>query len=261
MAERHKEESSRPHALDIYGRVIEDTREELERPDSSIVFSGLFAGFAIGLASLAVALATVALGEDVKSTTFIASLLYPIGYVAVIVGRSQFFTENTLYPVMLTLRHPEFFKRTGRLWALVYSTNLAGAFLFAALAVLTGALSEPAQSQLISNGVSYTDGSFADTFWSAVVTGFFLALVAWLVEAVDTVTGRIAVIWSLTFLVSLGTFDHCIATTVTGFAALLDGALPLGDLASWLVPATLGNVAGGVLIVAAINYGQVRDED
>lgn len=255
------EESSRPHAVDIYERVCDDTVEELERPDSSIVFSGLFAGFAIGLAPLAIALASVSLGSEVKSTALIAALLYPIGYVAVIIGRAQFFTENTLYPVMLSLRRREFVRRTGRLWAIVYSTNLIGAFLFAALMILTGALAENAQLELVSNGVDYTDGSFAETFFSAVVTGFLLALVAWLVEGSDTVTARIAVIWSLTFLVALGSFDHCIATTVTAFAALLDGELAFGELLAWLAPATLGNIAGGVLIVTSINYGQVRGDD
>jgi formate/nitrite transporter FocA (FNT family) len=255
-----QEESSRPHALDIYERVCEDTQEELSRPPGSIVFSGLFAGFTIGLAPLAVALATVALGEA-QSTALVAALLYPIGYVAVIVGRSQFFTENTLYPVMLTMRRPSFLRPTAKLWALVYSTNLIGAFIFAALVVLTGALAEPAQAELAANGADATQGPFVDTFFSAIVTGFLLALVAWLVEAADTATGRIAVIWALTFLVALGGFDHCIATTVAGMSALLDGQLGLGELLGWLGTATLGNVAGGVLIVAAINYGQVREED
>ncbi len=57
--------------------------------------------------------------------------------------------------------------------------------------------------ELVSNGVTYTEGSFVDTFWSAVIVGFLLATVAWLVEGCDTVTGRVAVIWSLTFIVSL----------------------------------------------------------
>ena len=74
-------------------------------------------------------------------------------------------------------------------------------------------------------------------------------------------TARVAVIWSLTMLVALGSFDHCIATTVTTFAALFDGGIDLGSLLAWLAPATLGNIAGGVLIVTSINYGQVRKED
>ena len=144
-----EQESSRPHALDIYERVCEDTVEELERPPGSIVFSGLFAGFAIGLAPLAYAMATVALGADVRSTALIAALFYPIGYLAVIIGRAQFFTENTLYPVMLSLRRPQFLSRTARLWAIVYSTNLVGAFLFAMLAVLTNAVAGDVQDAMV----------------------------------------------------------------------------------------------------------------
>ena len=261
VAERRQEESSRPHALDIYERVCEDTAEELGRPQGSLFFSGLFAGLAIGLAPLAVALVTATLGEDARSTAFIASLLYPIGYVAVIVGRSQFFTENTLYPVMLTMRRKEYLDRTARLWLIVLTMNLVGAFVFAGLAIWTDALADPVKGQLVSNGVTYTEGSFVDTFWSAVVTGFLLALVAWLVEGSDTVTGRVAVIWSLAFIVSIGAFDHCVATTVAAFSALLDGELALGDLLGWFAPVLLGNVVGGVAIVAAINYGQVREED
>jgi formate-nitrite transporter family protein len=258
---REQEESSRPHALDIYERVCEDTAEELGRPQGSLFFSGLFAGLVIGLAPLAVALVTATLGEEAKSTAFIAALFYPVGYLAVIIGRSQFFTENTLYPVMLTLRRNEYFGHTARLWAIVLPMNLIGAFVFAGLAIWTGALDPAVKDQLVSNGATYTEGAFTDTFWSAVTTGFLLALVAWLVEGCDTVTGRVAVIWTLTFLVALGTFDHCIATTAAAFASMLDGALSLGSVLEWFVPAFLGNVLGGVVIVAAINYGQVREED
>ena len=264
VAEREKRgggESSRPHALDIYERVCEDSKEELGRPFGSLFFSAIFAGFAIGLAPMAVAIATVLLGDS-AADKFVAALLYPIGYVAVILGRSQFFTENTLHPVVVTMREHEYFRPTARLWAIVLPVNLLGALIFATLAVTTGAFDNTVQDQLVSFGVADTSGSFADTFWSAVVTGFLLALVAWLVESTSKAAGaQIFVIWVLTFLVALGTFDHCIATTVEAFAALLDGELGFGKLAGWLGVTILGNVAGGVLIVAAINYGQVREED
>lgn len=255
------ESDSRPHALDIYERVCEDTEEELERPVRSLAFSGLFAGLTIGLAPIAYALASVALGDG-GSQKLVAALFYPIGYVAVILGRSQFFTENTLYPVMLTLRRTQFLRATARLWAVVFTTNLIGAFLFALLAVTTGAFDDSVQSEFVANGVDATEGPFVDTFWSAVVTGFLLALVAWLVEGTTTSPiGQISVIWILTFLVALGSFDHSIATTVTAFGSLLDGELGGGALLGWLSAAVLGNVVGGVFIVAAINYGQVREED
>ncbi len=76
VAERERRgdgESSRPHALDIYERVCEDTAEELSRPQGSLFYSALFAGLTIGLAPLVSPWIT-SLGEDVRSTAFIASL-------------------------------------------------------------------------------------------------------------------------------------------------------------------------------------------
>ena len=250
----------RPHAVDIYERVCDDTIEELGRPWSSLVYSGLFAGFTVGAAPLAYVLALVALGGS-DSDKFVAALLYPIGYIAVIIGRAQFFTENTLYPVMVTMRRPEFLKTSARLWAIVLATNLIGALLFAMLVMFTGAFGDPVQAGFVAEGVGDTSGALTSTFWSAVVTGWLLALVAWLVEAAEHAIGQIVVIWAITLLVGLGGFDHCIVTTVEAFTALFEGPLAFGDFAGWLTVAILGNIAGGVLIVAAINYGQVREED
>ena len=178
-----------------------------------------------------------------------------------IIGRAQFFTENTLYPVMVSMRKPEYLRTSSRLWAIVFATNLAGALLFALLAIFTGAFGDPTQAKLVAEGVGDTSGPLTSTFWSAVVTGWLLALVAWLVEASEHAIGQIAVIWAITFVVGLGGFDHCIATTVEAFCALFEGPLALGDLLGWLAVTTAGNIAGGVMIVAAINYGQVRQED
>ena len=250
----------RPHAVDIYERVCDDTVEELRRPPGSLAFSALFAGFTVALAPLAYALALVTLGSE-DSDKFVAALLYPIGYIAVIIGRAQFFTENTLYPVMVTMRRPGFLRVSSRLWAIVLTANLAGALLFAILAMFTGALGDPVQAKLVAEGVGDTSGPLTTTFWSAVVTGWLLALVAWLVEASEHAIGQITVIYAITLLVGLGGFDHCIATTVEAFCALFEGPLSLGDLLGWLAVTIAGNIAGGVMIVAAINYGQVREED
>src|SRR5215210_3370028 len=99
-------EPSRPSAHDIYDRVRADARDEIGRPSSSLAFSGLFAGFTIGAGTMAVAIALTVLGGG-GGATFVAYLLYPIGFIAVIVGRAQFFTENTLYPVVLSFREPD----------------------------------------------------------------------------------------------------------------------------------------------------------
>ena len=258
--EHHDHEQTRATALDIYERVCDDARDEIDRPWSSLAYSGMFAGFTIGAAPLAYALGLSSL-EGATAALLVAALLYPVGYVAVILGRGSFFTENTLYPVVLTLRESSALRGTARLWAIVYATNQAGAALFAVLIVAGGVLASGAEEELVALGESALGKDFLDVFLAGVVTGWLLALVAWLVEASEHTIGQIAAIWSLTFLVAFGSFDHSIASSVTGLAAIVDGSESVGAWLLWLLPATLGNIAGGVGIVSLINYGQVRKED
>jgi formate/nitrite transporter FocA (FNT family) len=249
---------TRASAQVIYTRVREDAENELRRPPRSLAFSGLFAGFTIGASPLAAALAMATI--DGGSEKFVAALVYPIGFIAVIVGRAQFFTENTLYPVVASLEDRTYIRPTARLWLIVFLANLAGGLVFALLVVKTGALSAGVGHELEKLGSEAVTGSFVDVFWSAVFAGWLLALVAWLVEAAEATVGQVLVIWSLTFLVGLGSFDHSVASAVDAFSATVDGVVGVGEMLRWLVAASLGNVVGGVMIVALLNYGQVHDD-
>jgi formate/nitrite transporter FocA (FNT family) len=252
-------EPSRPRAQDIYERVVEDAGAELERSGTSLASSALFAGFTIGATPLVVALTLGLL--DSEGETLIAALLYPIGYAAVILGRAQFFTENTLYPVILSFQDRSALAGTARLWAIVYGANVAGAFLFALMLVGADFLGDAAHAEFVQFGGEAAAGPFSDNFWSAVITGWLLATVAWLVEATETAIGQLVAIWALTLIVGLGSFDHCIASTINVAAATMDGELGLDRLLGWLGTVTLGNIAGGVLIVSMLNYGQARYEE
>src|SRR5581483_8563335 len=96
------EQSLRRTAREIFEKVEDNAHDELRRSTHALAFSGLAGGFSMGLTGLGVAAATAVLG-DVPGHAFIANMLYPIGFIAVIIGRAQLFTENTLYPVALVL--------------------------------------------------------------------------------------------------------------------------------------------------------------
>jgi formate/nitrite transporter FocA (FNT family) len=251
-------ETARPTAREIYERVIQDARDELARPASRLGFSALLAGATVGLSGLAAAIALSVLGGT-PGATFAAAVVYPIGFLAAILGRSQLFTENTLYPVALVLAERRHLVPTARLWAVVFVANTVGAFLLALLVTQTGAVGPGAVHELVKLGDEIHAGGFAGNFWSAVVSGWLLALVAWLVEAAEAAVGQFLVIAALTFLVGVGQFDHSVASTSEVFAAMLDGTVGVASAAGWLGTAVLGNVVGGGGIVALLNYGQVRD--
>jgi formate-nitrite transporter family protein len=191
-------------------------------------------------------------------SSFIAQLVYPVGFIAVIVGRAQLFTENTLYPVALMFAERRHFWTTLRLWSIVLPSNLLGAFLFAALATRSGGLRPEYLDAMVKIGQKSIEVSASHVFWSAVIGGWIIALVAWLVSGSHSITGSVMLIWLLTFLVGMGHFAHCIASSGEILAAVLQHQVTVAQYFWWLLPAVLGNITGGVLIVTLLEYGQVK---
>src|ERR1700680_2435874 len=135
----------RPSAQDIYEQVAQNARQELGRSTVSLIISGFAGGPFMGLTALgnAIVLAMLTANGAIPASgtvQIVAKMFYPLGFIVVILGRSQLFTENTLYPVALVLSERRHFWNTMRLWSAVLPSNVLGALAFAALVTLTSAL-------------------------------------------------------------------------------------------------------------------------
>ena len=189
---------------EIYVQVADNARDELKRSVLSLSISGFAGGIFMGFSGLGVAISTALLGSSAMSL-FIAQMFYPIGFIIVILGRAQLFTENTLYPVALSLAEHGHFKHSLRLWGIVLMANVVGACAFALLVARTPALNPEFLSQLAHIGLESVQRAPSSILWSAVVAGWMIAMVAWLVSASHSITGSVMVIWALTFLIGLAT--------------------------------------------------------
>jgi formate/nitrite transporter FocA (FNT family) len=251
----------RPSAQDIYEQVANNARQELGRSSTSLAISGLAGGIFMGLSALgnaiAISLLTPPGGAPSASTLFIGKMFYPLGFIVVILGRSQLFTENTLYPVALVLAEQNHFWKTLRLWAVVLPFNVLGALAFATLATSTHAMTPAAVQSLSQLGMEATSHPAATIFWSGVMGGWIIASVAWLVSGSHSITGSVMIIWMLTFVVGLGNFAHCIAASGEVFATILTGRASWMAFPMWFLPAVAGNICGGVGMVTLLEYGQV----
>jgi formate/nitrite transporter FocA (FNT family) len=251
----------RPSAQDIYEQVANNARQELGRSSISLAISGLAGGIFMGLSAMgnaiAIALLTQVGAIPTATTLFVAKMFYPLGFIAVILGRSQLFTENTLYPVALVLAEKSHFWKTMRLWAVVLPANVVGALAFASLASLTDALSPAVVQSLGQLGLEAVHHPASTIFWSGVMGGWIIATVAWLVSGSHSITGSVMIIWMLAFVVGLGNFAHCIAASGEVFAAILTGRAPWIAYPMWFLPAVAGNICGGVGMVTLLEYGQV----
>jgi formate/nitrite transporter FocA (FNT family) len=93
-------------------------------------------------------------------------------------------------------------------------------------------------------------------FWSGVIGGWMIALAAWMVSGSHSITGSVALIWMLTYIVGLGNFAHCIASSCEILVAVLTHHASWTAYAQWFGPAVGGNICGGVVLVTILEYGQ-----
>jgi formate/nitrite transporter FocA (FNT family) len=252
-----QQDLERPTANQIFNQVAQNARTELARKSLPLAISGIAGGLLMGLTGLSVSILLSMVGKTPPGV-ITAYFFYPLGFMVVILGRSQLFTENTLYPVALMLAEKRHVLSTLRLWAIVYPANIVGAALFALLAVKTGALRPEYVTELTKLGLDAQSVSASHVFWSGVVGGWIIATVAWLVSASHSITGSVLLIWSMTFIVGLGHFAHCIATSGEILSAVFNGQMQVMQFLGWLLPATVGNITGGVLLVTLLEYGQSK---
>ena len=189
-----------------------------------------------------------------------ASAAYPLGFIFVIMARSELFTENTLVPVvpLLERRNLETLRLVGRIWSLLLVGNLVGTVLFALTVAWTDLLRPEYATELLELSRAATDDSFRDIAYAAVFAGWLMALLAWLLASTTDTMAQIVFIWLCTAPIHALHLPHSIVGATEAFyrAALGDASWG-GMLGEFVLPAVLGNAVGGVLLVALLNYGQV----
>jgi formate/nitrite transporter FocA (FNT family) len=255
------ESGTRLSALEIHENIRGPAVEELERPASSLLFSSLAAGMLIGFSFLASAFVSHYAPEPYKHP--LASLAYPIGFMFVIMGRSELFTENTLEPVipLLHKRDGTTLRKLLRMWGLLIVGNLIGALVFGWILGATNIIDAPLHPSMQEVARQSTEGGFGMVFYKAIFGGWLIALLAWLLASTIETTAQIFMIWVATAPISAFHFRHSIAGSVEAFYRAATGAAGWGEMiGSFIVPSLLGNAVGGVLLVALFNYAQVAEE-
>jgi formate-nitrite transporter family protein len=262
MADETKPESgTRLTAVEIHENIRKPAEKEIERPAAALLWSSFASGLAIGFSFLAAAFASDLVSEAHRRAA--AAAAYPLGFIFVIMARSELFTENTLVPVVpfLERRDRETFRKLVRLWALLLAGNLVGALIFGWVLARTPMVDPGLHSPLAALATEAVSGGFGQVMYSGVFAGWLIALLTWLLASTHYTGAQIALIWLCTFPIHALGFRHSIAGSVEAFYLAAGGQAGWGPvLGEFVVPSVLGNAVGGVLLVALLNYGQVAAE-
>ena len=234
--------------------------EELGRPIQSLLFSGFAAGVAICASLLAEAFLHMRL-PDAGWRELVVDLGYTVGFVIVILGNLQLFTESTVTAVLPLATNPSArnLARLLRLWSAVFVANMAGTFLAAALMagrIIVGPEQLGAAIEVSRAILAHDAGT---TLLLAMPAGFLIASIAWILP--NARGSEFWVIMLVTYVIALGGFSHVVAGSAEAWLLMLTGQVSVaGAVGGFILPALVGNLVGGTGLFAVVAHGQVRGE-
>ncbi|WP_321793390.1 formate/nitrite transporter family protein [Caballeronia sp. J97] len=253
-------EHSAPHPLVIHEIVREEGEVAMERTFAALMWSALAAGLSMGFSFLVQSILESALPMT-HWRGLISSFGYTIGFVFVILGRQQLFTESTLTAVLpvLTRRDRTTLFKALRLWAIVLFFNLIGTTIFAAILQIRGVFSPEVSEALARVAMTPLSADFGVTIVRGVFSGWLIALMVWLLPSARS--ARLLTILLVTYTVAVSKLTHVIAGSVEAAYAVMIGAAGVSDyFFVFLVPTFIGNVIGGVSLVAIVNHAAIAPE-
>jgi formate-nitrite transporter family protein len=245
---------------EIYDRTREEGRRRLSRPLLELAATALVGGFdvAFGVAALALAEGAVLDRFGPGTGRIAGAIAFGIGFVFVVVGKSELFTENFLVPIVALDRRRASWLKLGELWLVTLVLNIVGGAVLAVILTSHGVL-RTGSGRAIGRVAEHLAGYGVLTgFASAVVAGALMTLMTWFVEgASESVGVRIVMAWLVGSLIALGTFNHAIVSTIELVFGMRYGAdVSYGDLFENLGLSVAGNLVGGLALVTLVRAAQ-----
>lgn len=241
--------------------ILKHTEEaaltQLKRSPLGLMLSGLSAGLDIGFSVLMMAVVlTMFKGVFPDPVVhFLVSNMYPLGFMFVILGRSELFTEHTTLAVLPVLQGLAPIKKLLRLWAIVYLSNIAGGLVFTLiLSYFANSLHFIQGWALAEISTNITAHSWTHLVLSAALAGWLMGLLAWLVAAARETISQILLIWIVTACIGLAGLAHSIVGNIEASIGWVRGDISFSRYINFLLPVTLGNIIGGVFFVAVLKF-------
>jgi formate/nitrite transporter FocA (FNT family) len=247
------------HAKSYASILVEqvmDAKETFERSLGSLFTSAFTAGLEIGISFFMILSAFALLNEVIPShyAMVLSSLLYPIGFIIVVIGQSLLFTEQTSLLSLPVLNKIEPLHKLLRLWGIVIAGNIVGGCLFAALMVGLGLHMHLFTDHAIDVYAEHILGfEWWVIFGSAVLAGWMMGVTAWLVTSARDTLSRIVLVTIITGSIGFLGLHHSIVGNIEVFSALLYGnTVSLWRYLVFLAVVLVGNTVGGVVFVAVL---------
>lgn len=250
-----------PQVEEAFDRLVSEGNERLERPISALLSTGVLGGVDVGFGVLAYLIVKENTGD-----TVLAGIAFSIGFVALLLARSELFTENFMVPVVAVVARKGTLTQLGRLWSVTFVTNMVGGALI--MWIVVTALPD-LDSTVIEVGTHFAElGANARSFALAVLAGAVITLMTRMQHATENLGVQIVPAILFGSLLAGGELFHCVLDALFMMGALFAGAdLSIASIAGAVGWSMLGNLVGGVGLVTGLRLlrvpqrvGETRDD-
>lgn len=235
-----------------FKRSVEEGTRRLERSWSELIATGTIGGLDVATGVLALLLVV----QETRSE-LLGALAFGIGFVALVLGSSELFTEHFLLPVTARVTHQsDSVLAVSRLWTVTLITNVVGGWV--AMAIIVGGLPRLRDTAVSIASKYPAQGIGWESFALALLGGMVITLMTWMERGSESTTAKLIAAWTAAFLLTAGPLDHVVIMSLEMSAALVYGA-PFGyaDAIGMVAWVALGNVVGGIGLVTVLRLVQV----
>ena len=261
-----KETLTQPKEVhEILTQITEEGLTQHKRSNGSLLLSALGAGLEISFSVLLMGVVYTLFHNQISEAGMhtLLAICYPLGFLFVILGKSELFTEHTTVAVLPTITNKSSFTSLLRIWAIVLGGNIIGVFIFSVilsvLPVSMNIITPEAYHHIAETLLKYKWYSIVG---SAVLAGWLMGLLGWLTTSSNDTISRIFIIILVTFVIGMAGLHH----SVVGATEVLTGVLTskditLHDFLRFMCLAVTGNIIGGSFFVAAFKKSHTKEEN
>ncbi|MEP0714239.1 formate/nitrite transporter family protein [Algoriphagus sp.] len=243
---------------EILREQINHAKDTYDKSAQSIFTSSLTAGLEIGFSYLLICTLYFFLIDKVDDSSLIriVALVYPLGFILVVLGQSILFTEQTALLTLPVLNKKQTIGSMLKLWGIVIVGNLIGGYIIAGILLWLGPhLGIFTIDVVVAIAEHVLHPPTTVVFVSAIVAGWLMGLLSWLLASSRDTISRIVMIFMITAVMSFTGLHHSIIGSVEVFSGMLSSPdISLWDYVSFQSTALLGNAFGGAIFVALLKY-------
>ncbi len=261
--EKIAEKRDRPKEVgQILSEQMEMIMKEFRRSNFGLFTSAFTAGLEIGFSVLFMCTIYSMFGEGMapEQMKLFLALCYPIGFIFVIIGRSELFTEHTALALLPVLNRKVTLSNLLTLWGLVYLGNVIGGMIFAFILSKIGpdvGFIDPIAFEHLAHEL--VDHNWSTILGSALLAGWMMGLLGWLVTSSQETISRMLVIVFVTSIIGIAGLHHCIIGSIEVFTGMISSTeITFSDYLRFQLWATIGNTIGGSFFVSVLKYSHVN---